>query len=384
MIASVLVFIGVKVRGNRRRDRVIIDYVDAGVPIPQQRPDQEFVNNLSNPLNAASERRIYRFGPYGLDPHTRVLLRDGEPIHLTRKAVETLLVLVENSPNVVTKEELFAAIWPDRVVDDHNLAQNIATARKILGVEPGSPGYIETFPGRGYRVLGPVVIEPAAATAPSSSPLAPGPDPEPVTPSAPSRRSAWGLGTILAAIAIGTAYLLLRPPTDQLEPPRVGPLFRLGGKQYQPAISPDGRAVAFLWKRETPEPQRIWLLGLKDATPRELTGEPGEYSSPAWSPDGRSIACLRFRGDTGEIVVIPLGGGKERIVGQTLPTRFGLAFRHLDWSLDGRWLAVDDAPSPSFPLAIYIVNASTGGTHPREQSRRSDPGRRGASLLARR
>ena len=48
------------------------------------------------------------------------------------------------------------------------------------------------------------------------------------------------------------------------------------------------------------------------------------------------------------------------MVGQTLPTRFGLAYRHLDWSRDGQWIAVDDAPSLGSPLAIYLINVKSG------------------------
>ena len=101
-------------------------------------------------------RQIYKFADFSLNATAKVLLRNGQPVKLARKAVETLLVLVEHPDQVLTKEELIEAIWQGRIVDEANLIQNIAVVRRTLGVQPGQPGFIETFPGRGYRLLGPI------------------------------------------------------------------------------------------------------------------------------------------------------------------------------------------------------------------------------------
>jgi Tol biopolymer transport system component/DNA-binding winged helix-turn-helix (wHTH) protein len=311
-----------------------------------------------------NQRNILKFGEFGLDLKARLLLKGGQPVHLARKAAETLLVLLQNSPNLVSKEELLAAIWPDQIVDEHNLTQSIATIRRTLEVASGSAGYIETFPGRGYRVLGPVVLEQQAAP---GDPSTTAPDQgaatvEPLT-APPSRpRTFWlamvGVAVLAAAGAVMLAVWLRR--SERLEVPSIVPLSRQGGKQYQPAVSPGGATVAFLWQKENAELPRIWMQDLNQSTPRPLTDKDGEYSSPAWSPDGRSIACLRFRENAGELVVIAVAGGGERVLGEVLPTRFGLPYRHLDWSPDGEWIALDDAPTLNNALAIYLVNVKTG------------------------
>ena len=100
------------------------------------------------------ESRSYQFGEFRLNGGSRVLLRANEPVRLPLKAIEILLTLVERCGDVVTKEEIMAAVWPDKVVDEANLKQNIAVIRKCLCVEPGMPGHIETFVGRGYRIIG--------------------------------------------------------------------------------------------------------------------------------------------------------------------------------------------------------------------------------------
>lgn len=311
-----------------------------------------------------SQRNILKFGEFGLDLKARLLLKGGQPVHLARKAAETLLVLLQNSPNLVSKEELLAAVWPDQIVDEHNLTQSIATIRRALEAAPGSPGYIETFPGRGYRVLGPVVLE---QQAPPGDPSATVPDEgaatvEPLT-APPRRPRTFGLALAGVAVLAAVGLVMLAvwlPRSERLELPSIVPLSRLGGKQYQPAVSPDGATVAFLWQKEIAELPRIWIQDLNQSTPRPLTDQEGEYSSPAWSPDGRSIACLRFRQNAGELVVITLAGGGERVLGEVLPTRFGLPHRHLDWSPDGEWIALDDAPTLNNALAIYLVNLRTG------------------------
>jgi len=68
----------------------------------------------------------YAFGPFRLVPEERLLLRDSQGIHLTPKAFDTLVVLVQNSGRLLPKRELLELIWPDSVVEENNLTQAIA------------------------------------------------------------------------------------------------------------------------------------------------------------------------------------------------------------------------------------------------------------------
>jgi DNA-binding winged helix-turn-helix (wHTH) protein/TolB-like protein/Tfp pilus assembly protein PilF len=92
-------------------------------------------------------KRSYEFGPFRIDTVNRLLLRGGEPVPLKAKAVETLLVLVESKGQVLEKDDLMQALWPDSFVEEANLTQNIYMLRKALG----DNSYIETVPRRGYR-----------------------------------------------------------------------------------------------------------------------------------------------------------------------------------------------------------------------------------------
>lgn len=99
----------------------------------------------------SSEKRFYEFGPFRLDLEERLLMRDGEPVPLTPKAFETLLVLIENSGKVLEKESMMRQVWPDTFVEEANLAVNISLLRKAMGNRPDGGPYIETLPRRGYR-----------------------------------------------------------------------------------------------------------------------------------------------------------------------------------------------------------------------------------------
>src|SRR5208337_5083211 len=95
----------------------------------------------------------YEFGPFRVDPEKQVLLRDNQPVSITPKTFETLLILVRHSREVVSKDELMKEPWPDSFVEESNLSQNIFMLRKALGDTPENRRYIVTLPGKGYRFV---------------------------------------------------------------------------------------------------------------------------------------------------------------------------------------------------------------------------------------
>src|SRR2546423_1745497 len=101
----------------------------------------------------AQVRRTYQFGPFHLDAGERLLLKDGQPIPLTPKAFDTLLLLVENSGRLLEKDELMKSVWPDSFVEENNLNRSIYLLRKALGDSSGQARYIETVPKSGYRFV---------------------------------------------------------------------------------------------------------------------------------------------------------------------------------------------------------------------------------------
>lgn len=86
------------------------------------------------------------FGAFVLQQHERRLLRDGHAVLVGARAFDVLCVLVENSGQLVTKQQLLDAVWPGLVVEENNLQVHVSSLRRILGADA-----IATVPGRGYR-----------------------------------------------------------------------------------------------------------------------------------------------------------------------------------------------------------------------------------------
>src|SRR5437762_14364599 len=98
-------------------------------------------------------KHFYDFGSYSVDASERLLLQGDEVVPLTPKAFEMLLVLLESSGHVLTKEELMKRVWPDTIVEEANLSHNIYKLREALGEGRNGEKFIETVPRRGYRFV---------------------------------------------------------------------------------------------------------------------------------------------------------------------------------------------------------------------------------------
>ena len=94
-------------------------------------------------------RLIYEFGPYRLDTAECRLLRNGQEVTLRPKLFNLLVVLVQHSGQMLDKDQLLEAVWPDTEVEESNLTVSVNALRKTLGDE----AYIETVPRRGYRFM---------------------------------------------------------------------------------------------------------------------------------------------------------------------------------------------------------------------------------------
>src|SRR6266446_4763782 len=121
-------------------------------------------------------RRLFQFGPYELDSATGELRKHGIKIKLQEQPLQILQKLLENSGEVVTREELQKRIWPaDTFVDfDHGLYSAVQRLRDALGDTAETPRYIETLPRRGYRFIGLIkngnYLEKKAEIAPAETP----------------------------------------------------------------------------------------------------------------------------------------------------------------------------------------------------------------------
>jgi DNA-binding winged helix-turn-helix (wHTH) protein len=93
---------------------------------------------------------LHTFGVYEFDPAARLLTRGGEPVHLTAKAIDLLLLLVSRRPAAVAKKMIQQSLWPDTFVSDVSLTTLVFELRGALGESARKPRFIRTVHGYGY------------------------------------------------------------------------------------------------------------------------------------------------------------------------------------------------------------------------------------------
>jgi WD40 repeat protein/DNA-binding winged helix-turn-helix (wHTH) protein len=102
---------------------------------------------------ATTPHLVYEFGPFQLDLGQRTLTRDGSPVALAPKVLDTLALLIEKRGRILAKDEMLEVLWPESFVEESNLSQNIFVLRKLLGDDRNGSTFIQTVPRRGYRFV---------------------------------------------------------------------------------------------------------------------------------------------------------------------------------------------------------------------------------------
>lgn len=185
-------------------------------------------------------------------------------------------------------------------------------------------------------------------------------------PAAPRRGRLYALIPVTAALVIvGAAVAMVAYRTSRADDPapRLVPLTSFAGDEFFPAVSPDGRQIAFSWDRDGNTDIYVKLLGSSRTV--RLTTNPGHDLSPSWSPDRSTIAFYRDTHEKGEILTVPALGGSERKIAEIAPAWQTVASNttHLpgpSWTPDGRFLAITDRQGASSSSGVALVSLDTG------------------------
>lgn len=253
---------------------------------------------------------VYEFGDFRLDPGQRRLeSAGGRRVFVRAKAFDALLYLVERAGQLVEKEALLHAVWPNAVVEENNLNQVISTLRRLLDDDRVSPRFIATVPGRGYQFVAEVRRRARSPHAIPESGTAPGTRLQPAAtgtraaadlpsadPNPQARRyilvaSTIGLGLAGAVLA---AYLLTADPGRERTPRVLSDQHLVSaspGSHRSPTFSPDGTMLAFV--RDASGKEQLWIQNLAGGNPVQITDGDAPANRPAWSPRNDQIVFHR-------------------------------------------------------------------------------------------
>lgn len=309
-------------------------------------------------------QKIYEFGGFRLDARRLSLERtDGAAIPLKPKACEILLALIERQDEIVSKEELMRAVWPDSYVEEGNLTVNMSMLRKALGDNADRQQFIVTIPGKGYRFVGNAAGRPAGAG--------------PARPArAPKNRILIYAGGLAAFVAVALGiygFFFFRRPAES--PFRNFRLTRLttSGKVTSAAVSPDGRYVVYIVNESGG--QSVWLKQLGAASDVQIIPREPEVHFPgvAFSNDGEKLYLLKSGKGVPNILyrAATLGGALEKLAEDvdSLPAI----------SPDGKTLAFIRGTPDQNETALFSIGA--GGGEPEKLASR--PSAEGFGLAVR-
>ena len=352
-----------------------------------------------------------RFDRYEIDLNRGELRKDGVGVAIQEQPFQILRMLLQAEEEVVTREQLRAALWPkDTFVDfEHGINTAVKKLRQALEDSAERPKFVETLPRVGYRFMAPVewtdsrhgisLLPNVVAIAPRETP--------PIAQAGPPKRR-WGLKVSLAVAALGviaSAFLVREAVTSHFQESR--PSFsqrRLTANPHDApltsgVISPDGKYLAYsdptgLYLRNVdsgetisvplpkdldamPEswfpdsvhlvvahfddlegkPPSLWEISVVGGTPRKLADA---GLSARVSPDGSKIVFLRGRWDDEEIWLIDTDKNTTSKIVEGGGDHFG----PVAWAPDGKKFASVRMPDRFSTVGlgqrIEVFDAATG------------------------
>lgn len=337
---------------------------------------QENLKPLSTQPPFGRDNVSYEFDGFIVDTKNRVLLREGEPVTVSAKAFEMLLVLMENNGRVLEKNELMNQLWPETFVEEINLNVHISALRKALGESAANHLYIETIPKRGYRFTAnikaqrdereatskpdnllsrnpPQSVEPLKAnlqiiksgnanesrdhiTSTKNSAL----DPEKSVLKRVRGKGKWVavLTLTISTLVIAGSFLYLNDrnifsaPTKPFQKITKQKLTS-SGKNMKPTLSPNGEYIAYVL--DEGGRQSLWLMQVTTKSSAQIVAPADvSFNDVTFAPDGKLIYydISDNKSQTSALYQIPMLGGAPRKVMADVDS-------HIALSPDGKELA---------------------------------------------
>jgi eukaryotic-like serine/threonine-protein kinase len=296
---------------------------------------------------------LLTFGPFEVNTSTGELRKGGIRVRLPGQPFAILLRLIQHSGEVVTREQLRNEIWGEGTFVDfeHGLNAAMNKLRRVLGDSAETPRYIETLPGRGYRFVGALssgqVVPMSVIARPELSEERPR-----IRSVALWERLAWAVAA-LVCLVVGLQIHRAPPGLPNWKLTRIT---ADTGLSAYPALSPDGKLVAYSSDRGLNCEQDLYVRQVSGGQPIRLTFDGAGNTAPDFSPDGGRIVFQSNR-NGGGIYEVPALGGEARLL-----TRGGLRPKYSpDGSQVAYWVGTE-AVNSAVPGsgAVWVLPISGG------------------------
>lgn len=254
-----------------------------------------------------------------------------------------LQVLAKRPNEVVSKQDLMEIAWEGVIVSENVLTRAISSLRKILEDSRQDPQYIETISKKGYRLIAGVrSVEMKQVSR------------QKVSGSTRNIMLLSGSILIILILAASISGNLVQAPAPKVFHPFA--LANYSNSEYYPAISPDGKFVAYSWKGKKDDNWDIYLKQVGTEAIVRLTSHPSADLRAKWSPDGNYLYFIRYEKGEATIMKQSMLGRQEIRVIEAPSYSFG----EYALSPDEEWLIYNDRERPSDPRRLKRLSLQTG------------------------
>lgn len=230
----------------------------------------------------------FSFGDIVVNPEAHSIHVAGREKRLEPKLIALLTYLAENTQQVITRQQIIEAVWPNVIVVEESVTQAIFALRNALRDDAKNPKYIETIPKKGYRFLAEVTFpQEASAEAPNTSTLA-----------TPSHRYRFSLIAALSLAAIAGALWLALASGPQYEIVNILPSTQMPGAECCMAIN-SRREMVFI--NVLDNNKDLYVKDLRSGTQQRITQDEWQKGLPLWLDD---ITLIYPRCSTSECQIV--------------------------------------------------------------------------------
>ena len=296
-------------------------------------------NNSEQPKPA----RQLQIGEWRLNLQASSLHSGDESRKLEPQPFEFLRFLIAHRGEIVSREQLLASVWNNRVVSDDAIRRVVKKLREALGDDAKSPRYIKTIPLKGYSLIAEVSEIPITPEQPPATPL--------------TSKKGWAI--IGALLLTAFAALWLWPSPTPRASQELGMhseyLTHLSGSELVAHYNAPLDMLIFLSRNNNNAPWQIFSKDLKSQRVRRLVWDDTMYSLALLSPDGSQIAYASENQADYNAWLAEFDRQRGIVAPKPLPTPFSSQYL-ASWSADGQALYFTGFAGEDQPGAIHRLS----------------------------